>query len=246
MVLFASVLAASCASHPREPLAPHPQGYAQRIAAADQHSENAEHERRVVSLPDRDATRPGGYQCGDVALSDQATSGGEKLVQAVPCWDAGEEVAEHHRYVAEREQQLAQAERRTATRMVENEITSCRGLANRELEHSPFAHRRDIEAVIPHREAGVVRGVRIVWRPVPGLSAQWMRKTIACHRARFERMGEPAIYLPDDPTLVAGATVTVEQRKGHLEVLIETSDDMNGEVALERARELVHPRTAGR
>jgi hypothetical protein len=245
MVALASVLAAACASG-RAPVAPHPSGYAEKMASADEHAQRAADERRVASLPDHDPGGPGGYQCGDVALSDQATSGGERLVQSVPCWDPGEESAEHHRFVALREQQLAATERRAAAGMVEDEIAACRGLSPRELEHSPFAHRREIAAVIPHRPAGVLRGVRIVWHPVLGLSADWMRRSIACHRARFERMGEPAIYLPDDPTLVARATVTVTQHSGHLEVLIETADDMTGEVVLARARDLLRPRTAQR
>jgi hypothetical protein len=79
--------------------------------------------------------------------------------------------------------------------------------------------------------------------------ADWMRRAIDCHRARFERLGEPPIYFPEDPTLVARSTVTVEERDGHLEVEIETADDMTAQVALARARDLVRlvrPRTAGR
>ncbi|HEU4734018.1 MAG TPA: hypothetical protein VFT22_39270, partial [Kofleriaceae bacterium] len=129
---------------------------------------------------------------------------------------------------------------------VENELAACRGLSPRELEHSPFAHRKEIAAVIPHRVTGTLRGVRVVWKPVPGLTAPWMRQAIACHRARFERLGEPTVYMPDDPTLVAHADVTVEQRGDHLEVLIETPDDTAGRVALERARDLVRPQTAVR
>jgi hypothetical protein len=73
-----------------------------------------------------------------------------------------------------------------------------------------------------------------------------MRRAIACHRARFERLGEPPVYFPEDPTLVAPSTVTVAQRGDHLEVLIETPDGTAGQVALERALDLVRPRTAVR
>jgi hypothetical protein len=242
---IATVVATFACGGSPAPIAPHPRGYAAHMEAAAVHSERAEqHRAATVKLPDTASGGSAGYQCGDTVLSDQSTSGGERLVQSVPCWDTGEELAEHHRYLAEREQKLARTERRTATHLVEDELAACRGLSPRELEHSPFAHRKEIATVIPHHVTGVLRGVRVVWKPVPGLTASWMRQAIDCHRARFERLGEPTVYLPEDPTMVARANVAVEQRGDHLEILIETPDDMTGRVALERARDLVRPQTA--
>jgi hypothetical protein len=216
------------------------------MEAAEAHSERAEQYRQNTRLPDSQAAAPQTYQCGDTVMSDQLTSGGARIVQAVPCWDASEELAEHRRFLAERELRIAHAERRAATDLVEAELAACRGLSPQELEHSPFAHRREIADVIPHRVTGTLRGVRIVWKPVLGLTADWMRRAIACHRARFERLGEPPVYFPEDPTLVAPSTVTVAQRGDHLEVLIETPDGTAGQLALERALDLVRPRTAVR
>ena len=244
ILLGITFVAAACGGA-REPLVRHPQGYADRMAAADEHNQRAEHHRQAAGDPGTTGTGAD-YYCGDTALSDQATSGGERLVPTVPCWDIAEESAEHHRFLAEREQQLAQAERRAATHLIEAERAACRGMTPRELEHSPFAHRKEIAEVIPHREIGMIRGVRIIWKPVLGLTAGWMRQAIACHRARFERLGEPAGYLPEDPTLVAGATATVELHGDHLEILIETADDTSGQVAFDRAKDLVRPWTAGR
>lgn len=222
----------------------HPKGYAAGMEEAEQHADRAAQHRDAAKLPDTPHTER--YSCGDRALSDQATSGGERLVPTVPCWDIAEENAAHHRFLADREEQIARTERRAATSMVETELAACRGLSDRELEHSPFAHRKEIEAVIPHRESGALRGVWIVFKPVPGLGAAWMRQAIACHRARFERLGEPATYLPEDPTLVAGATAIVDMRGGQVVVLIETADAASARVAIERARDLVRERTAVR
>lgn len=245
MLISIAVATAACGSS--EPVARHPKGYAAHMEDAEQHSDQAEQYRQAgATLPDTQRATPEGYSCGDTVMSDQLMSGGERIVQAVPCWDASEELAEHRRFLAEREQNLAQVERRAATGMVETELAACKGLSPAELEHSPFAHRREIAAVIPNHVTGTLRGVRVVWKPVPGLTADWMRRAIECHRARFERLGEPAIYLPEDPTLVARATATVEQHNGHLEVLIEAADDVSGQVALERALDLVRPRTAVR
>jgi len=166
-------------------------------------------------------------------------------VQAVPCWDSGEERIAHEAYIAQLERERASDRRRSTALLADEERAVCRGLSPRELEHSPLAHRKEIAAVVPHRETGTLRGVRIVWKPVPGLTAAWMRQAIACHRARFERLGEPPLYLRGDPTLVAHATVTVEQRGDHLEVLIETTDPAAGQLALDRALDLTRQRTAG-
>jgi hypothetical protein len=241
LLLFA---AAGCGNS-RTPLATHPQGYAARMEAADEHSRRAEELRQSVKTPHA-AVNPGNYQCGDRDMSDQLTSGGERLVPEVPCWDPVEENAERRRTAAAREDQRAQKERRAAASLVEAEVAACRGISPDEIEHSPFAHRKAIAEVIPHTGGGAVRGVRIVFKPVLGLTAPWMEKAIACHRAHFERLGEPTTYLSDDPTLVPGATTTVATRAGHLEVLIETGNDVSAHVALGRAQDLVRPRTAGR
>jgi hypothetical protein len=245
LLVLATVVAAACAS-PRPPIAAHPKGYAAHMQAADQHSQRAEEHRQAGKLPDTGGAPSASYQCGDTVMSDQSTSGGERLVQAVPCWNPTEEHADRHQELAEREDQRARDERDVAASLLEAELAACRGLPARELERSPFARREAIASVTPHRDAGKVRGVRIVWKPVRGLTAASLRQSIACHRARFERLGQPATYLPDDPTLVAHATATVTQRGGHLEVTVEAPDDTSATVALERARDLVRSRTAGR
>jgi hypothetical protein len=201
------------------------------METADVHDWRADEHRRLAASAEQTAG-PANYQCGDVDMSDQLTSGGQRMVPMVPCWDPAEEAAERHRVAALRLEHKAREERRAAADLVETELAACRGISPDEIDHSPFAHRRAIAEVIPHREGGEIRGVRIVFKPVTGLSAAWMERAIGCHRARFERLGEPAAYLADDPTLVPGATATVSVHSGHLEV--------------GRARDLVATRTAGR
>jgi hypothetical protein len=216
------------------------------MAAADRYDELAEAHGRAAGPPDT-LINPNNYQCGDINLDEELTSGGKPLVRfgahSVPCWNPAEEYAQRQRLAAERLHRRAQGERHAAARLIEAEIEACHGISPAEIEHSPFAHRREIAEVIPHRERGKVRGVRIVFKPVVGLSPAWMEQAIACHRARFERLGEPPSYLADDPTLVSGAVATVSLHRDHLEVLVETRDDVAAHVALGRAQDLVRPRT---
>jgi hypothetical protein len=226
-----------------------PHGYGARMAAAERDDRLADAHRRAAGPPDTLAN-PGNYRCGDVDLDEQVTSGGKPLVKfganSVPCWDPAEEYAQRQRLAADRLHRRAQDERHAAANLIEAEIAACRGISPAEIEHSPFAHRQEIAEVIPHRERGQIRGVRIVFKPVLGLSPAWMEQAIACHRARFERLGEPPTYLTDDPTLVSGAVATVSLHRGHLEVLVETRDEVAAHVALARGQDLVRTRTAVR
>lgn len=238
------VAAAGCGGSPPS-LAPHPKGYAGHMETADIHSDRAEQHRQAARAPD--SARIENYQCGDrFDMSDQLTSGGQRIVPMVPCWDPVEEHAQRERAAARREDLLAKKERRTAAAMIETKLAACRGISDAEIGHSPFAHHREIAAVLPHHEGGAIRGAIIVFKPVPGLTAEWLEQAIACHRAEFERLGEPPTYLSDDPTLVRGATATVSLHRGHLEVVIVTRDDVAAHVALGRAQDLVRQRTAGR
>ncbi len=214
------------------------------MAAAERHESRAQDEYRAARLGPTDPTQS--YQCGDRVLADQATSGGVPLTPVMPCWDTAEESASHHRYEADRERTIAERHRIAAAKLVDAERDACRGLPAQELEHSPFSHVKEIDEVVPHVEGGKVIGARIIFKPVLGLDAAWMRHAIACHHARFERLGEPATYFPDDPTLVAGAKVTVEDVGNRVEVTVTSKDDVAQHVALARAQDLVHTQTARR
>jgi hypothetical protein len=215
------------------------------METAELHERRGEEHRRLAGSSEL-VIDPGNYQCGDRNMSDQLTSGGQRMLPVVPCWDPVDEAKERHRAAAAREAHLASKQRRAAADLVETELAACRGITDDELSHSPFAHPRAIAEVIPHRRGRALRGVRIVFRPIPGLTEAWMEQAIACHRARYERLGESAGYLADDPTLVPGAVATVATHRGHLEVLVVTPNDVAANVALGRARDLVTPRTAGR
>ena len=240
--ILVGALLIACGSSPR--VAPGPRGYAEHMAAADRHEARADDEYRAARSTPVDPTAT--YQCGDRVLADQAMSGGAPLTPAMPCWDTAEESTSHHRFEANRERRLAHEHRIAAANLVDAERLACRGMPAQELEHSPFSHAKEIEQVVPHTDAGKVIGARIIFKPVLGLDAAWMRQAIACHRARFERMGEPPTYFPEDPTLVAGAEVRVEDHRDHIEVVVTAKGDVEQHVALARAKDLVSPQTATR
>ena len=209
--------------------------YADRVDAARRHDQAAtEHEdlaRTSEVMPPEVA-----YQCGDPVLNDQSTTGGMRVTSWQPCFDVAEESAAHQRYLAARERAAAARERDAAAALVRAEAAQCAGIPEREREHSVFAHTQEIADVIPHRESGELSGVWVVFKPVPGMTASWVRRDIACRRAHWAVAGKPASEALADPSLVEDAEVQVFDRHDHVEVLIRTPEPDAAQVALERAR----------
>ncbi len=234
MKLAAVLVVASCASAQQS----QPTTVEGNLHAADTHEAKAMERDRQARIA---GGNPETFNCGDTVIADQTTTGGERLDFATPCFDVTEEAAVQERFAAQREATEAKQDRQMAANLAETELHSCHGIQAHEREHSPFAHKRAIEAVAP---AG--NGVRIIFKPIAGLTAQWLESDIKCHQARYATLGQPIGYMPDDPTLVPGAHVTVTERARHIEVLVETADADSGQLALQRARDLVAPAAAAK
>jgi hypothetical protein len=244
-ILLGLLLLTSCAGPPQ---ARHerPKGWAGHQAEAEQHDRAARIHDQAAAEATASSSSIDSYQCGDTVLNEQSTSGTEPITTWTPCWNLDEEAAIRHRQAADAERRAAREDRAQATALARAEIAHCRGIPQHELTHSPFDHKRAIEEVIPHRSGGVVRGVRIVFKPVAGLTADYMRRAIACNQARFSVLGNPAQFAPEDPTLVEGAEVEVTNTRSNIIVTIRVPDDVQAAVALERAKDLVRARTAVR
>lgn len=221
---------------------PDDRGWSEHMLDAEHHDQSAdEHE---VAAHDAELSRSTDWEnCGDPMLNDVMTSWGSvPRTTFQPCFDLKEEAAIDHRYAAQSERQAARHDRQTATALVHAELAACGGIPARERDHSAFAHRAEIAEVIPHREAGQVLGVRIVFKPVVGMNATWLRRDISCQQARWAVLGKPENMATDDPTLVPGAQTQVFDRGDHLEVLVTTDNTDSGEMAVARAR-LAAPQT---
>lgn len=226
MKLAAVLFLAACGAAQQ----PQPTGVNGYTGAAEHHDEKA----LAIEASAHSVGGAPTYACGDTVLADQTTSAGERIDLATPCFDVTEEAGNHARFEAHRERAEAARDRKIAANLAEAELHSCKGIPEREREHSPFAHRSAIASVTPQPH-----GVAIAFKPVNGLSAAWMERAIQCHQARFAALGNPIDYLPGDPTLVPGAHVSVTAEGKVLTVLIETPDADGSALALQRAQELV-------
>jgi hypothetical protein len=237
--LFSFAVLAACGGGSSMPH--RPTGVQDNLAEADRHERDAELQEGQAAQAERRVVGETAA-CGDRVLADQLTSGGERLLGRSPCWTAADDEARHRELAADLRADAA-AHRARARELAQAERDACEGMPTNELDHTPFFHRADIAAVAALVEGGEVRGARIRFRAVPGLTSDWLREAIACHQARAAALGWPEQHFAYDPTMVPGATATVEERGGSILVVIRADDDLAAQVAYGRAEDLLDPET---
>lgn len=173
------------------------------------------------------------HKCGyDAVRPGLVNEFGQPVRYWLPCWDWSKDTERYRT----RTQPAARAT------LAKIEATQCVGLMPAALERSPFVQDRAIAEIIPRRAGDTIHGARIVFNPVPGLTISWMRRAVACHRARWKALGYPADYLTGDPTLIRGTEVEITGNDNHIAVLIESDSEATGKLVLARARGLVPER----
>lgn len=169
-------------------------------------------------------------------IDDVSTTGGERLVGRRPCWTGRVNPSEQHRREAERLREEAARHRAEASVLVRAEQQACSGLDQDEIDQSPFFQREDILAVEPFTVNGELRGARVWFRKVPGLTVEWMRKDIACQQARAAVMGDTEEFQSHCPLVLGGVTATVEDTTRGILVILRSERDDIASAVLARAR----------
>lgn len=156
------------------------------------------------------------------------------------CWTETINPTEEHLEKAERLRRLA-AQHRTASQVLRDaEAAACRGIADNDRDISPFAHFEDIRSVIRLREevpsptpsVEIVRdeGVRVLFRPTPGLTMEALQRVINCHLARNVAVGHSMPEMPYCPLVPRDVRATVRAVRDGLAVDIRADD---GEILTE-------------
>jgi hypothetical protein len=220
---------------------PHrPLGVQGNLEEAEQHEHDADlHDDQAQEAAARTVQQRAA--CGDRVLGSGLTSGGEQQLGRSPCWTAADDEARHREAAADLRHDAA-VHRAYARELAQAELDACVAMPTKELDHTPFFHRADIAAVTALVERGHVRGARIRFRAVPGLTVDWLRAAIACHQARAAALGWPEQHFAYDPTMVPGTTVSVEERGATILVVVRADDDVAAHAAYGRAEGLLDPR----
>ena len=228
-----AILCAACGGGQTN--APDRRGVAERVEAARQHEQKAaEHERLAEATEGNWVTDD--FNCLDPVLNDQLTTGGLRVTQWTPCIDVEFEAELRHRRAAIEERRLARSERAAAARLSERERVACQGIPPIDLYESPFARRDAIERIDAVIDGPRVVGVRVSFDRDAGIEPEALRREIACQRARWAVAGRDPRWIPQDPTLVDDARVTVSARGDVIDVLVISRSEASATVALARAR----------
>ena len=133
------------------------------------------------------------------------------------CWTSVSNPTARHAEDAQKHRELAQKHRAASAVLSETEARSCAGITADDRDISPFYHREDIASVSPLLEdiksgKGVVKkevGTTIVFRAVPGLTAEWLQRLADCHIARAAAVGHEMPEMNYCPLVVDGARAKV-------------------------------------
>jgi hypothetical protein len=222
---------------PEKPPPEKPRGVAELLADARHHEKDA----AAHEVMARDPESPRVLDSCVSPIDDVSTTGGERLVMRRPCWTGRINPSEQHRREAERLRQEAARHRAEASALARSEQQACSGIDQDEIDHSPFFHREDILAVEPYFVNRELRGAKVWFRKVPGLTVEWMRKDIACQQARAAAMGNTEEFQSYCPLVLGDVTATVEETtKGILVILRSERTDIASAV-LDRAQNACSP-----
>jgi hypothetical protein len=225
-------------------VAPPPRGVEANLEEAKRHEADARRHEELAASAEAAAARtaPGAeYVCGDSVLAAQTTSGGERLVSNAPCWTKEVDVARRHRSEADALRADAASHRSQARALLAAEQASCASMPADELDHTPFAHRDDIAAVTARLDDDRLVGVRVRFRQVSGLTAEWLRDAITCHQARAAALGFEPRYMAYDPTVLEDVEVKVTDDGQGAIVDIRAHSREAALIAYARAEALLDP-----
>lgn len=164
------------------------------------------------------------------------------------CWSSTVNPTEEHLRDAEEHRRRAADHRAAAQALRDAEGRACAGISPENRDISPFYHREDIVRVerlttptsVPTTtNPPTLRGAIVTFRAVPGLTAEWLQRTINCHLARNAAMGYDASDMPYCPLMLKGVSATVTSTGDGLAVSVSSKDATVAAEILRRAQALV-------
>jgi hypothetical protein len=202
----------------------------------------AEHEAAAREEESSSATHAGQY---DPTASEAPAPCSPKSV----CWTARRNPTQRHRDDAEAHRDLAARHREAARSLRDAEARACVGIDDEDRDLSPFYFREDIAAVDTLREtesertgkSSLVRtvGARVVFRAVPGLTAEWLQRSIECHAARAAVVGHEDPTMSYCPAAVKGVRVSVASTGSGFAVELRGTSPASIDEIVRRANALV-------
>ena len=164
------------------------------------------------------------------------------------CWSDVVRANEEHERRAREHREMAERHRAAAAALVQAEAKACTGIDELDRDMSPFAHREDTERAYQLQETTVdaqgryqlvTVGAEVVFRPVPGLTVEWLQRLVDCHLARNAALGHDVPEMEYCPLVPKGVSATVTAAGDGFVVKIRGQDESAGQEILRRALALV-------
>lgn len=148
------------------------------------------------------------------------------------CWTSVSNPTAKHSEDAKKHHELAQKHRAASAALASAESSACAGISDDDRDVSPFYHREDIESVTPLMEElksgkSVTKkevGSTIVFRAVPGLTAEWLQRVVDCHLARAAAMGHEMPEMSYCPLELKGVKAKVTSTGSGFAVNVSSDD----------------------
>jgi hypothetical protein len=110
----------------------------------------------------------------------------------------------------------------------------------------PFAHREDIVLAKPFQEESTIgkqrvaklKGATVVFRAVPGLTAEWLQRVVDCHIARASVLGHDVPEISYCPLALKNVSGKVSSVGDGFAVDVSSDDTATAQEILRRARAL--------
>ena len=147
--------------------------------------------------------------------------------------------------MAEQYSRSAAAHRAASQALREAEAKECVGISPLDRDMGPFVHQEDIVAVERLESGGTdklpphLEGAAVVFRAVPGMTAQWLQRLVNCHAARMAVLGHDAPEMQHCPLVSHNLTAVVTPRSTGFAVEMRSDDPDTAREILQRAKQLV-------
>lgn len=227
-----ALISLACACHPSQ------RGTQPHDMSAKQHETHARAEDRIAREHTQLASAASETSCSSSSLFDV-------------CWTSP--TSEQHAAMADDHHALAVRHRNAGTALLDAEARACTGIGEADRVTSPFRHLGDIDPTatealergVPHvdgQESMVPSGARVVFRAVPGMTAEWLQRLVECHLARNAAIGhdEASRAMPSCPLTLAGvhARVTSVGNGFAVDMTSADGDERTAKEIIRRARAL--------
>jgi hypothetical protein len=167
------------------------------------------------------------------------------------CWTSIENPTDEHRQDAEKHRKMAADHRAAAQTLKDAETQSCAGLSDDDRDMSPFYHREDVAEVKPHvaevrvgnrKPTQKTTGADIVFKAVPGLTAEWLQRVADCHVARASAVGHTMPEMDYCPLVLKNVSAKVSSTGTGFAVAVTSDNPETAKEIIRRADALVaHP-----